>query len=414
MNLVNHKMRTKLLILSLVGILGVFVIGGASISGLNNGNTALKGINRSITDIMKLAEMKDRLLTARLDIVYMMSLDDESKLADKQNDMNGQINAIRNLIKNFESASLAKEESELLGIFKAGNEEYAEKGGRLAEMLMSAHRSKDNAALKEAITYGVEKVAPLYKKPSEAISSLEKYNVQESESAFEAATAAAKRQVYINIAIIVAVIVMSVGICLFITRSITRSLANVFETMAAVAGGDLTARSSITSTDEMGLLGREMNIMAEKLSEIIRRLSDNSNSVSSAAMQMHNTSEQMSTSTEQLAAQASTIATACEEMSATSSEIARNCLSAANESAKASESAMDGSKVVEETVAIMGSIAAQVRTTAQTVQTLGSKSDQIGEIIGTIEDIADQTNLLALNAAIEAARASASPRCSAS
>ena len=53
----------------------------------------------------------------------------------------------------------------------------------------------------------------------------------------------------------------------------------------------------------------------------------------------------------------------------------------------------------------MGQIANKVQESAKTVENLGARSDQIGTIIGTIEDIADQTNLLALNAAIEAARA---------
>ncbi len=53
----------------------------------------------------------------------------------------------------------------------------------------------------------------------------------------------------------------------------------------------------------------------------------------------------------------------------------------------------------------MARIAERVRATARSVENLGSRSDEIGAIVGTIEDIADQTNLLALNAAIEAARA---------
>jgi methyl-accepting chemotaxis protein len=61
--------------------------------------------------------------------------------------------------------------------------------------------------------------------------------------------------------------------------------------------------------------------------------------------------------------------------------------------------------VVERTVDGMKRIAEVVRQSALTVQELGKSSDQIGEIIGVIDDIADQTNLLALNAAIEAARA---------
>ena len=60
---------------------------------------------------------------------------------------------------------------------------------------------------------------------------------------------------------------------------------------------------------------------------------------------------------------------------------------------------------MDETIAGMNKIAEVVKQSAETVQALGKSSDQIGEIVQVIDDIADQTNLLALNAAIEAARA---------
>jgi methyl-accepting chemotaxis protein len=92
-------------------------------------------------------------------------------------------------------------------------------------------------------------------------------------------------------------------------------------------------------------------------------------------------------------------------MSATSGDIAQNCQMAAEGAHRAAQSAQNGAEVVEKTVVVMGQIASKVQETAKTVESLGARSDQIGNIIGTIEDIADQTNLLALNAAIEAARA---------
>jgi len=108
---------------------------------------------------------------------------------------------------------------------------------------------------------------------------------------------------------------------------------------------------------------------------------------------------------EEVVAQSNSVATAGEEMAATSGEIAQNCHMAAQSANQANSAALEGSSVVKGTIAVMGTIAERVKFAAQSVGNLGSRSEQIGQIIGTIEDIADQTNLLALNAAIEAARA---------
>jgi methyl-accepting chemotaxis protein len=190
-----------------------------------------------------------------------------------------------------------------------------------------------------------------------------------------------------------------------IGRSIKRPLAAGVAIANRLAEGDLSVEVVVSSNDETGKLMAAMKIMTENLRSIIGKVADTSTQVAAAANQLHSTAELTATGAEEVAAQAGTVATAGEEMSATSSDIAQNCQMAAEGAQRASQSANNGSEVVERTVAVMGQIAAKVQATARTVESLGERSDQIGAIIGTIEDIADQTNLLALNAAIEAARA---------
>ncbi len=127
--------------------------------------------------------------------------------------------------------------------------------------------------------------------------------------------------------------------------------------------------------------------------------------LSMTAEELSTSSEQVSDSCQDLQAQAEAVASAGEELTATSGEISHNCSLASDSVTQANEMALRGAEIVRGTIVEIEKVSDRVNETSRTVGSLGSRSEQIGEIINTIEDIADQTNLLALNAAIEAARA---------
>lgn len=214
------------------------------------------------------------------------------------------------------------------------------------------------------------------------------------------------RNIVIGItAALITIILMTVVVAFFIARSITVPASILARQTEQVSRGELNIEVLCSSDDEIGKLACSFKTMTENLRSIISQVASTSNQVAAAANQLTSTAEQIATGAEEVVAQISTVATADEEMSATSGDIAQNCQMASEGAQLASQTAQNGAAVVESTIVVMSQIAAKVQESAKTVERLGERSDQIGAIIGTIEDIADQTNLLALNAAIEAARA---------
>ncbi|KAB0670130.1 chemotaxis protein [Oryzomonas sagensis] len=211
--------------------------------------------------------------------------------------------------------------------------------------------------------------------------------------------------IYTIVTVIVALVILISFLSVFMTRRLLSSLGTEPDYLAEISGR--VAEGDLTLHLEAGRGGvyESMRRMVENLRQIMERVNQNAQTVSSSSETLQNTAGQTAASSLRVVGQATAVATASEEMSATSSDIANNCHMAAESSNRASATAQQGAGIVEATIEGMGRIADKVRGTAQVVDKLGTRSDQIGEIVATIEDIADQTNLLALNAAIEAARA---------
>ena len=200
-------------------------------------------------------------------------------------------------------------------------------------------------------------------------------------------------------------VLVSVVLGFLLARAISRPLQILGEKAERVAEGDLTVEFDDPTKDEIGQLIASFIRMVANLRQTLGKVTDASAAVASASNEISSSTEEMAAGAQEQTSQAGEVASAVEEMTKTIVENSRNAGLTAENARKAREAAEQGGHVVEETVVGMKRIAEVVSKSAETVKLLGKSSDQIGEIIGVIDDIADQTNLLALNAAIEAARA---------
>jgi len=174
--------------------------------------------------------------------------------------------------------------------------------------------------------------------------------------------------------------------------------------------GDLTKRLEVPSDQEVAELAGWFNTFMNKLQSTLASVAGSVQNLAAAGEEISVTSRQQSQGAEQQKDQTHRVATAMQQMSATVQQVTEISNQAADAARKAAEGARHGGTVVEQTVARMHSIAASSKEAASKIEHLGEQAEQIGRIIGVIDDIADQTNLLALNAAIEAARAGAQGR----
>lgn len=189
-------------------------------------------------------------------------------------------------------------------------------------------------------------------------------------------------------------------------KYLENNVHTILDKMEKFAEGDLTV--SLTNEKEGDLISElfdGFNRTVEKIRYMVLNVTEAIDATASASTQISSSTEQMASGAQEQSTQASEVASSVEQMSTTIIETTKNSSLAAEMASKAGEIARNGEKVISDTIEGIVRISEVVNNASETVLRLGNSSEQIGEIIQVINEIADQTNLLALNAAIEAARA---------
>jgi len=181
-------------------------------------------------------------------------------------------------------------------------------------------------------------------------------------------------------------------------------IEKLLQEVSAVGDGDLRVQAEVTP-DTLGVLADSFNYMIEELAKVVGRVQATAVQVTNATRRILDRSAELAQASETQVAQISHTTEAVEALAIFIQNVARNAQSSAEAAQEALRNANSGQQAVRQTIEGMMLIRENVQETAKKIKRLGERSNEIGEIVRIIEDIADQTNLLALNAAIQSAMA---------
>ncbi|AKJ98707.1 methyl-accepting chemotaxis protein [Pseudomonas sp. WP18] len=204
----------------------------------------------------------------------------------------------------------------------------------------------------------------------------------------------------IAVIFIIALLSMLIRLLIQPLHTMTRAMEDI-----ADGEGDLTKRLTIQNQDEFGILGIAFNRFVERIHGSIREVSSATEHVNEVALRVVSASNSSMVNSDEQSSRTNSVAAAINQLGAAAQEIARNAAQASHQASDARGLAEDGQHVVDRSIAAMNRLSELLSTSSNNVETLNSKTVNIGQILEVITSISQQTNLLALNAAIEAARA---------
>jgi methyl-accepting chemotaxis protein len=264
--------------------------------------------------------------------------------------------------------------------------------GQLVPMAQTAATAADFEALRAA------QADALFDEANKNLDDLRGIEEKAGKTFVDESRAAYGSQRTLSIVLLVVGLVLAAGIGLAVARGIARGVRKVQDVAEALAVGDLTRSSGLTTQDELGQMGQSLDTAVANLRDVLSGVAASADAVAASSEELSASSAQISASAEETSAQSGVVSSAAEEVSRNVQTVAAGAEEMGASIREIASNAAEASEVAARAVTA-------AETTTATVAKLGESSAEIGNVVKVITSIAEQTNLLALNATIEAARA---------
>ena len=182
------------------------------------------------------------------------------------------------------------------------------------------------------------------------------------------------------------------------------AILRLLDELADLADGDLTTQATVTE-DFTGAIADSINFAIDQMRALVTAINETAVQVASAAQETQSTAMHLADAAEHQAQEIAGASAAINEMAVSIDQVSSNASESTSVAERSVAIANKGAEVVQATINGMDNIREQIQETSKRIKRLGESSQEIGDIISLINDIADQTNILSLNAAIQASMA---------
>ncbi len=411
------KITGKLLIsFTLVSILLAVVgyIGWNNMKEINDRMTTM--YEENLLPLDQIANIQSTILSIRGDMWEATAVSDTVTKNNVLQQIDGKLALVNEGLEQYYARQITVQEKKLIDELNPALQEYEDVIKQYGQIVISGASTEDKINFLNNTVGGKRQAT---EDILETLANLHKENADKGDEISDNIYANTSRGIVI---LTVFAFLFSIALGIFIGRQITIPLNRAVQLAVTFAGGDLTAEvteDSLQRSDEIGLLAKSLNEMAQKSRRLIEQIIIGSQENASLSEELSATTQDVSATMEEITASVEEISSGLETISATTEEInasSEEMTAALTQLTSESQNGTEISKEIESRAKEVSNHADEANIQAANLygdikEKLNKAIDDAGIItevsalVDAIAGIASQTNLLALNAAIEAARA---------